>query len=78
MVHALKALAAGGTLYEPFGVSFTPFLIVEKDPLVLSFDPTAALYSTDLRCCMSCRRMDSQRRDVLRILPVPKVTPYYN
>ncbi len=38
-VPALKVLAARGAVCEPFGVCFAPFLIVEKHPLVLSFNP---------------------------------------
>ena len=38
-VHALKTLAAGRAVYAPLGVCFTPFLIVEKHPFVLSSNP---------------------------------------
>jgi hypothetical protein len=38
-VPALKLKAAVGAVCEPFGVSFTPFPIVEKHPLVGSLDP---------------------------------------
>ena len=38
-VPALKALSAVGTVCERFGICFAPFLIVEKHPLVLSFNP---------------------------------------
>jgi hypothetical protein len=38
-VHALDALAAVGAVRERLGVCFAPFLIVEKHPFVLSFDP---------------------------------------
>jgi hypothetical protein len=38
-IHALKALPAGRAVCEPLGVCFTPFLIVEKHPLILSSNP---------------------------------------
>ena len=38
-VPALKSLSAVGAVCERFGVRFAPFLIVEKHPLVLSFNP---------------------------------------
>jgi hypothetical protein len=38
-VLALKPLAARGAVREAFGVGFAPFLIVEKHPIVLSFEP---------------------------------------
>ena len=38
-VPALKVLGAVGAVCERFGVCFAPYLIVEKHPLVLSFNP---------------------------------------
>lgn len=49
-MHALKAHAAGGALYEAFGVCLTPHLIVEKDPLVLSLNPPEL---PQIGCCCS-------------------------
>jgi hypothetical protein len=38
-VLALKPLAARGAVREALSVGFAPFLIIEKHPIVLSFDP---------------------------------------
>ena len=38
-ILALKPLAARGAVREVLGVRFAPFLIIEKLPIVLSFDP---------------------------------------
>jgi hypothetical protein len=38
-VLALKPLAARGAVREALGVRFAPFLIIEKHPIVLSFEP---------------------------------------